>query len=72
MCSVAMIGCSVAMIGSIKFMSVHGRAYVEEANKEDHKKIGCYRAQITMCKIVQVKKININFVWKIHTSVSKE
>ena len=55
-----------------EFMSVHGRAYVEEANKEDHKKIGCYRAQITMCKIVQVKKININFVWKIHTSVSKE
>lgn len=43
-----------------------------EQHKEDDKKIGCYRAQITMTKIAQVKNINRNLSWKIQMSVPKK
>ena len=55
-----------------EFLMEHGRSYVVEQHKEDDKNIGCYRAQITMTKIAQVKNINCNLVsWKIQMSVPK-
>jgi hypothetical protein len=53
----------------LEFLKEHRREYVKEPSKEEDKKIGCYRAQITMCKIAQVKNINRNFTWKIQMSV---
>jgi hypothetical protein len=55
-----------------EFLNEHGREYVQEPTDEENKKIGCYRSQITMSKIAQVKNINRNFTWKIQMSVPKE
>jgi hypothetical protein len=53
----------------LEFLREHDREYVKEPSKEEDKKIGCYRAQISMIKIAQVKNINRNFSWKIQMSV---
>ena len=55
-----------------EYMVEKGRTYVEETNREDNKKIGCYRSQITKSKIELVKNINRNFEWKIQMSVPGE
>jgi hypothetical protein len=55
-----------------EFLNCHGREHMKEPTKEDNKKIGCHRSQITMSKIAQVKNINRNFMWKIQMSVPKE
>jgi hypothetical protein len=53
----------------VQYLQEHNREYVKEPSKEEDKKIGCYRAQISMIKIAQVKNINRNFTWKIQMSV---
>ena len=55
-----------------EFLKEHGREYVRELTEAEDKKIGCYRTQIAMSKIAQVKNINRNFEWKIQMSVPKE
>jgi hypothetical protein len=55
-----------------EFLNEHGREYVKEPTEEEDKKIGCFRTQITMTKIAQVKNINRNFAWKIQMSMPKE
>lgn len=55
-----------------QFLIENGREYTREPTDEEDKKIGCYRTQITMTKIAQVKNINRNSTWKIQMSMPKE
>jgi hypothetical protein len=55
-----------------EFLAEHGREYIKEANKDDDKKIGCYRSIITGKKIAEVKMITRNWEWKIQMAMPEE
>jgi len=55
-----------------EYLMEKNRSYVVEKVKKENERIGCYRAQITMTKLAQVKNINRNLTWKIQMSVPKE
>ena len=55
-----------------EYLMEKNQSYVVEKDKKENKRIGCYREQITMTKIAQVKNINRNLSWRIQMSVPKE